>query len=101
MNVLKGLRRNLTKPTNELAAHFVVSVMALVAIALTDHVVSLLGIGLRTLPFAKITLTDCMFDLDKISATDRFFCFEWRSQQNRNLSLNQMLTLSQWRIGAD
>jgi hypothetical protein len=69
VNVLKGLRRNLTKPTNELAAHFVVSVMALVAIALTDHVVSLLGIGLRTLPFAKITLTDWMFDLDIISAT--------------------------------
>jgi hypothetical protein len=60
VNVLKGLRRNLTKPTNELAAHFVVSVMALVAIASTDHVVSLLGIGLRTcLPLRSLSPIGC------------------------------------------
>jgi hypothetical protein len=69
MDVLKGLQRKLAKPTNEIAAHFVVSVMALGALAATDLVVRVMGIGVRTLPFVSITLSDWMFDLDLVSAT--------------------------------
>ena len=73
MILLKGKGRKgwkgLIEPAYEIAAHFILSVMAILAIAGTDLLLSLLGLGVRTLPFVTITLSDWMFDLDLVSAT--------------------------------
>jgi hypothetical protein len=69
VDILKGLRRKLTKPTNEIAAHFLVSAMALIAIALIDQLLSLLGLGIKPLPLIRIPFNEWMFGLDIISAT--------------------------------
>jgi hypothetical protein len=69
MIMLKGLRRRLAEPANEIAAHFILSVMAIVALAGTELLLRLLGIDNRRIPLVGITLADWMFDLDLVSAT--------------------------------
>lgn len=61
--------KGLVEPVYEMAAHFILSVIAILAIAVTDLLLSRLGLGVRTVPFVSITLSDWMFDLDVVSAT--------------------------------
>jgi hypothetical protein len=61
--------KGLAEPVYEMAAHFILSVIAILAIAVTDLLLSRLGLGVRTVPFVSITLSDWMFDLDVVSAT--------------------------------
>jgi hypothetical protein len=59
----------LAGPANEIAAHFVLSVMAILALAGTELLLRLLGIDNRMIPLTGVTLGDWMFDLDVVSAT--------------------------------
>lgn len=63
------LRAKLAKPAIEIVAHFVLTLIVILAIAGTEYTLGLLHLSARMVPFFKITVSDWLFDLDCVSAT--------------------------------
>src|SRR5689334_17945688 len=69
LSIVSSLAEKLEEPLTELIAHFVVTVCALVFIALTDFLLHLLHIDERLVPLTGITLSSWMFAMDVLTVS--------------------------------
>jgi hypothetical protein len=68
-SVVRRFLQKLAKPANEIVAHFVLSILTILALAGTEFILWVLNIDNKMIPLFGITLGEWMFDLDLISAT--------------------------------
>jgi hypothetical protein len=68
-NGVLGFREKIVGPICDLAAHFLVTIVAISCIAGTEWILDLYKLGSNDIPFVHIRLADWMFDMEVISAT--------------------------------